>query len=155
MALRVCGAFLRSYSTHGKSVLGGLSSVRFKSSSPVHISHLDHLVLTVRDLNKTTNFYSKVLGMEVVTFKGDRKALSFGEQKLNLHQAGKEFEPKAKSPMPGSADLCLITKTPLTTACGVTIEEGPVDRTGAVGPIRSLYFRDPDDNLIEVSNYQP
>ncbi|KAF4105305.1 glyoxalase domain-containing protein 5 [Onychostoma macrolepis] len=160
MALRVCSTFLRSYSTYGKSVLGGLSSVRFKSSCPVDISHLDHLVLTVRDLNRTTHFYSKVLGMEVVTFKGDRKALSFGEQKLNLHQAGEEFEPKAKTPTPGSADLCLITKTPLTAvaahlkACGVTIEEGPVDRTGAVGPIRSLYFRDPDHNLIEVSNYQ-
>uniref|UniRef100_A0A672MM95 Glyoxalase domain containing 5 n=1 Tax=Sinocyclocheilus grahami TaxID=75366 RepID=A0A672MM95_SINGR len=93
-------------------------------------------------------------------FQGDRKALSFGEQKLNLHQAGKEFEPKAKTPTPGSADLCLITKTPLTAiaahlkACGVMIEEGPVDRMGAVGPIRSLYFRDHDDNLIEVSNYQ-
>ncbi|XP_051514220.1 glyoxalase domain-containing protein 5 [Myxocyprinus asiaticus] len=142
------------------SVLNGLTSVRFRSSCPVHISRLDHLVLTVRDLNKTTNFYTTVLGMEVVTFKGDRKALSFGEQKLNLHQVGKEFEPKAKIPTPGSADLCLITKTPLATvaahlkACGVTIEEGPVDRTGAVGPITSLYFRDPDDNLIEVSNYQ-
>ncbi|KAK9963543.1 hypothetical protein ABG768_006719 [Culter alburnus] len=160
MALRVCSTFLRSYSTHGKSVLSGLSSVRFRSSCPVHISHLDHLVLTVRDLNKTTHFYSKVLGMEVVTFKGDRKALSFGEQKINLHQVGKEFEPKANTPTPGSADLCLITKTPLTTvaahlkACGVKIEEGPVDRTGAVGPISSLYFRDPDHNLIEVSNYQ-
>ncbi|XP_077091748.1 glyoxalase domain-containing protein 5 [Siphateles boraxobius] len=160
MALRVCSTFLRSYSTLGKSVLSGLSSVRFRSSCPVHISHLDHLVLTVRDLNKTTHFYSKVLGMEVITFKGERKALSFGEQKINLHQVGKEFEPKAKSPTPGSADLCLITKTPLTTvsshlkACGVTIEEGPVDRTGAVGPISSLYFRDPDNNLIEVSNYQ-
>ncbi|XP_043112964.1 glyoxalase domain-containing protein 5 [Puntigrus tetrazona] len=157
MALRACSTFLRSYSTHGKLFLGGL---RYKSSCPVDVSHLDHLVLTVRDLKTTTHFYSEVLGMEVVTFKGDRKALSFGEQKLNLHQAGKEFEPKAKTPTPGSADLCFITKTPLTTvaahlqACGVTIEQGPVDRTGAVGPIRSLYFRDPDNNLIEVSNYQ-
>ncbi|XP_055034612.2 glyoxalase domain-containing protein 5 [Misgurnus anguillicaudatus] len=164
MALRVYGAVLRS-TCSGKVMLKfplvhhGLTSVRFKSSCPVHISHLDHLVLTVRDLNKTTKFYSTVLGMEVITFKGDRKALSFGEQKFNLHQVGKEFEPRAKIPTPGSADLCLITKTPLMTvaahlkACGVTIEEGPVDRTGAVGLISSLYFRDPDDNLIEVSNY--
>uniref|UniRef100_A0A8C2B5Z1 Glyoxalase domain-containing protein 5 n=1 Tax=Cyprinus carpio TaxID=7962 RepID=A0A8C2B5Z1_CYPCA len=142
---------------HPQSVLGGLSSVRFKSSCPMNISHLDHLVLTVRDLNRTTHFYSKVLGMEVVTFKGDRKALSFGEQKLNLHQAGKEFEPKAKTPTPGSADLCLITKTPLTTVAAhleVTYTVSFTDRTGAVGPIRSLYFRDPDHNLIEISNYQ-
>uniref|UniRef100_A0A8C1QBW3 Glyoxalase domain-containing protein 5 n=1 Tax=Cyprinus carpio TaxID=7962 RepID=A0A8C1QBW3_CYPCA len=133
--------------------LGGLSSVRFKSSCPMNISHLDHLVLTVRDLNRTTHFYSKVLGMEVITFKGDRKALSFREQKLNLHQAGKEFEPKAKTPTPGSADLCLITKTPLTTVAA-HLESNKNVRTGAVGPIRSLYFRDPDHNLIEISNYQ-
>ncbi|KAI7801447.1 glyoxalase domain-containing protein 5 [Triplophysa rosa] len=162
MTLRVCASVLRSYSSCGQllSVLNGVGSVRFRSACPVNISHLDHLVLTVRDLNKTTHFYSTVLGMEVITFKGDRKALSFGEQKFNLHQVGKEFEPKAKIPTPGSADLCLVTKTPLTTvaahlkACGVTVEEGPVDRTGAVGLISSVYFRDPDDNLIEVSNYQ-
>uniref|UniRef100_A0A8C1J8J7 Glyoxalase domain-containing protein 5 n=1 Tax=Cyprinus carpio TaxID=7962 RepID=A0A8C1J8J7_CYPCA len=141
------------YSMLKTSVLGGLSSVRFKSSCPMNISHLDHLVLTVRDLNRTTHFYSKVLGMEVITFKGDRKALSFREQKLNLHQAGKEFEPKAKTPTPGSADLCLITKTPLTTVAA-HLELKDMHRTGAVGPIRSLYFRDPDHNLIEISNYQ-
>ncbi|TSL89853.1 Glyoxalase domain-containing protein 5 [Bagarius yarrelli] len=141
------------------AVLRGAVQVRLKSSCPVQISHLDHLVLTVRDVKKTTDFYTSVLGMGVVTFKGNRKALSFGEQKFNLHEAGKEFEPKANSPVPGSADLCLITKTPLETVaahlkeCGVNIEEGPVMRTGAVGPIESLYFRDPDHNLIEVSNY--
>lgn len=97
--------------------------------------------------------------MEVVTFKGNRKALGFGTQKFNLHQLGKEFEPKAKHPTSGSADLCLITKTPLIVvaahlnSCGVQVEEGPVERTGAVGTITSLYFRDPDHNLIEVSNY--
>ncbi|KAL2077581.1 hypothetical protein ACEWY4_027085 [Coilia grayii] len=135
------------------------AGVCFKSSCPVRISHLDHLVLTVGSVSKTIDFYSSVLGMDVVTFKGDRKALGFGQQKINLHQSGKEFEPKAKRPTPGSADLCLITKIPLPAvathlqACGVAIEEGPVERSGAVGPITSLYFRDPDDNLIEVSNY--
>lgn len=133
--------------------------VKFKSSCPVEVSHLDHLVLTVKNVPDTIKFYTWVLGMEVVTFKGGRKALGFGQQKFNLHQLGKEFEPKAKHPTPGSADLCLITKTPLATVaahlktCGVQIEEGPVERTGAVGRITSLYFRDPDHNLIEVSNY--
>ncbi|XP_077388245.1 glyoxalase domain-containing protein 5 isoform X2 [Festucalex cinctus] len=123
------------------------------------MSHLDHLVLTVKSVPETIKFYTSVLGMELVTFKGDRKALGFGKQKFNLHQLGKEFEPKAKHPTPGSADLCLITKTPLTTVaahlkvCGVQIEEGPLERTGAVGTITSLYFRDPDGNLIEISTY--
>ncbi|XP_010178867.1 PREDICTED: glyoxalase domain-containing protein 5 [Mesitornis unicolor] len=123
------------------------------------IQHLDHLVLTVKSIEDTVAFYSKVLGMEVVTFKGNRKALCFGNQKFNLHEAGKEFEPKARCPVPGSADICLITQLPLDQlldhleACGVIIEEGPVARTGAVGPITSIYFRDPDENLIEVSKY--
>ncbi|XP_074530496.1 glyoxalase domain-containing protein 5 [Halichoeres trimaculatus] len=133
---------------------------RFKSSCPVEVSHLDHLVLTVKSVQDTVNFYTSVLGMEVITFKGNRKALGFGQQKFNLHQLGQEFEPKAKCPTSGSADLCLITKTPLATVaahlkvCGVQIEEGPVERTGAVGTITSLYFRDPDYNLVEVSNYK-
>ncbi|MFT7802701.1 glyoxalase domain-containing protein 5 [Arapaima gigas] len=133
--------------------------VRLCSSCPVRISGLDHLVLTVKSIPNTVAFYTSVLGMEVVNFKGNRKALSFGKQKFNLHEAGKEFDPKAQFPIPGSADLCLITSTPLAMvaahlkACGVTVEEGPVLRTGAVGPITSLYFRDPDHNLIEVSNY--
>ncbi|XP_022064305.1 glyoxalase domain-containing protein 5 [Acanthochromis polyacanthus] len=133
--------------------------VRLKTSCPVEVSHLDHLVLTVKSVPDTINFYSSVLGMEVITFKGNRKALGFGQQKFNLHQLGQEFEPKAKHPTSGSADLCLITKTPLATVaahlkvCGVEIEEGPVERSGAVGAITSLYFRDPDHNLIEVSNY--
>ncbi|XP_066428977.1 glyoxalase domain-containing protein 5 isoform X2 [Eleutherodactylus coqui] len=123
------------------------------------IKHLDHLVLTVRSIEKTISFYTRVLGMDIVTFKGDRKALTFGIQKINLHEVGKEFEPKAKHPKPGSADLCLITETPLSTVlqhlqlCGVPVEEGPVSRTGAVGEIQSVYIRDPDHNLIEVSNY--
>ncbi|OCT99114.1 glyoxalase domain-containing protein 5 [Xenopus laevis] len=130
------------------------------SRPPFRIQRLDHLVLTVRNLDKTIKFYTKVLGMEATTFKGGRKALSFGIQKINLHETGKEFEPKASLPTPGSADLCLITETPLTTVvqhlkvCGVPIEEGPVSRTGAVGEITSVYLRDPDHNLIEVSNYE-
>lgn len=125
----------------------------------MQIDRLDHLVLTVRDIDATCDFYTRVMGMEAVTFGAGRRALSFGRQKINLHQAGKEFEPKAERPTPGSADLCFITATPLEAAmahvraAGVTIVEGPVARTGAVGPIQSFYFRDPDLNLIEVSNY--
>ncbi|NWR08140.1 GLOD5 protein, partial [Paradoxornis webbianus] len=129
------------------------------SPPPCFIQRLDHLVLTVKSIEDTVAFYSKVLGMEVVTFKGNRKALRFGHQKFNLHQAGQEFEPKARRPVPGSADFCLITAAPLEKlqehleACGVPIEEGPVVRTGALGPITSIYFRDPDENLVEVSTY--
>jgi catechol 2,3-dioxygenase-like lactoylglutathione lyase family enzyme len=124
------------------------------------INRLDHLVLTVRDVEVTCSFYSRVLGMEIVTFGNGRKALAFGSQKINLHQQGKEFEPKAHQPTSGSGDLCFITNTPLSEviqhlgSCGVTILEGPVERTGATGAIISLYFRDPDLNLIEVSNYK-
>jgi catechol 2,3-dioxygenase-like lactoylglutathione lyase family enzyme len=123
------------------------------------IERIDHLVFTVKDIQITCDFYQKVLGMEIATFKGDRKALSFGNQKINLHQVGKEFEPKANKPTSGAIDLCLITTTPLKEAqqhiesCGVKIIEGPIERTGATGPIKSIYFRDPDFNLIEVSNY--
>lgn len=123
------------------------------------IERLDHFVLTVRDIEKTCDFYSRVLGMEVVTFGQGRKALRFGRQKINLHQFGREFEPKAAAPAPGSADFCLITEVPIPKvvehlqACGVRIEEGPVQRTGAVGPILSVYVRDPDGNLVEISNY--
>ncbi|XP_067853094.1 glyoxalase domain-containing protein 5 [Heptranchias perlo] len=129
------------------------------TTSPVQIKGLDHLVLTVKNIEVTVAFYSQTLGMEVVTFKGNRKALCFGNQKFNLHEIGKEFEPKAHKPTAGSIDLCLITNTPVSRViehlkiCGVQIEEGPIERTGAVGPITSVYFRDPDNNLIEVSNY--
>lgn len=122
------------------------------------IDSLDHLVLTVKDIETTADFYSKALGMQVITFGAGRKALTFGMQKINLHEHGKEFEPKARLPAPGSADLCFITSVPLPevvkhlTACGVDIIEGPVQRTGATGPILSVYLRDPDMNLIEVSN---
>jgi catechol 2,3-dioxygenase-like lactoylglutathione lyase family enzyme len=123
------------------------------------IDRLDHLVLTVKDIEVTCAFYTRALGMEVVTFGQGRKALSFGAQKINLHQQGKEFEPKAHKPTPGSADLCFIASVPLAEvmrhleSCGVTVIEGPVERTGARGPMVSVYFRDPDMNLIEVSNY--
>ncbi len=124
----------------------------------MYIDSLDHLVLTVADIEASCAFYQRVLGMEVVTFGAGRKALAFGAQKINLHQAGREFEPKAHKPTPGSADLCFLSSVPLAqvqahlAACGVTVSEGPVQRTGARGPILSVYFRDPDLNLIELSN---
>ncbi|MCX5322858.1 VOC family protein [Streptomyces sp. NBC_00120] len=125
----------------------------------MRIDRLDHLVLTVHDLDATVAFYTKILGMEAVTFRGGRRALAFGHSKINLHEAGHEFEPKAARPTPGSADLCLIVDEPVErivaelASHGVPLEEGPVERTGATGPIRSVYVRDPDDNLIELSNY--
>jgi catechol 2,3-dioxygenase-like lactoylglutathione lyase family enzyme len=125
----------------------------------ITIDALDHLVLTVRDLQATTVFYTRVLGMTEITFGQGRRALSFGAQKINLHQAGREFEPKAATPTPGSADLCFVTTVrPADVlahldACGVPVVEGPVMRTGARGPITSVYCRDPDENLIEISSY--
>ena len=122
------------------------------------INRLDHLVLTVANLQATCDFYEQVLGMQVITFNG-RKALAFGNQKINLHEKGKEFEPKAQYPTPGSADLCFIADTPVEEVYRelqekqIPIIEGIVDRTGATGKIRSIYFRDPDQNLVEVSNY--
>ena len=124
----------------------------------MEISKLDHLVLTVTDIEKTASFYVSVMGMKKEGFGAGRVALKCGSQKINLHERGIEFEPKANKPTPGSADLCFITRTPLDDAmahverCGVEIIEGPVERTGANGPIRSFYFRDPDQNLIEVAN---
>jgi catechol 2,3-dioxygenase-like lactoylglutathione lyase family enzyme len=126
----------------------------------ISIDRIDHIVLTVFDLDRTIDFYSRVLGMEPVTFAGGRRGLAFGRQKFNLHQAGREFDPKALRPAPGAIDLCLITLAPLAEVIetlkshGVVIIEGPVEKTGATGPITSVYFRDPDGNLIEVSNYQ-
>ena len=125
----------------------------------MNVNRLDHLVLTVANIDTTVEFYQRVMGMEKVVFKGSRVALAYGQQKINLHQSGQEFEPKAGRVQPGSADLCFIIDDSLEQAaahlqqCGVSIEEGPVERTGATGPIVSLYFRDPDQNLIEVSNY--
>ncbi len=125
----------------------------------VQVEWLDHLVLTVRDAKASCAFYTRVLGMREVTLAGGRKMLAFGEQKINLHQVGQEFEPKAAVPTPGSADLCFLTRTPLKEviehlrALEVVVEEGPVRRAGALGPIESVYVRDPNENLIEISNY--
>jgi catechol 2,3-dioxygenase-like lactoylglutathione lyase family enzyme/ketosteroid isomerase-like protein len=125
------------------------------------LDRLDHLVLTVRDLDATCDFYRRALGMEVVTFGQDRRALRFGAQKLNLHPAGGEFDPKAARPTPGSADLCFLTGAPLDAwlgrlhALGVPVIEGPVRRTGALGPIESIYLRDPDGNLLEIARQLP
>lgn len=126
----------------------------------IKIDRLDHLVLTVKDIDKTVEFYTKVVGMEKELFKGDRVALKFGNQKINLHKLGSEFEPKAYNVKEGSADLCFIINTPLVEAknyiesLGIKIEEGIVSRTGAIGEIESIYLRDPDKNLIELSNYK-
>lgn len=124
------------------------------------INRLDHLVLTVKDISATCRFYETVLGMEVITFGDDRKALRFGHQKINLHEKGREIDPKALTPTMGSADLCVIADTAVEeilvelTALKINILEGGiVERTGATGKIRSIYFRDPDGNLLEVSNY--
>jgi len=125
----------------------------------VRIDRLDHLVLTVADVDATVDFYSRVLGMEPVTFGDGRRALTFGRCKINLHQEGHEFEPKAARAVAGSADVCLVADGPLEavvdelTRSGVAVEEGPVLRTGALGPIESVYIRDPDGNLVEISTY--
>ena len=125
----------------------------------MEVHYLDHLVLTVSDIEKTVDFYQTVLGMKRVSFGQGRIALSFGNQRINLHQWGHEFEPKAGNVQVGSADLCFVLNVPLEEAQrhiekhGVKIIKGPIARTGATGPITSLYFRDPDLNLIEVSSY--
>lgn len=124
----------------------------------MHLDSLDHLVLTVADIGVTCDFYHRVLGCEIVTFGEGRKAIGFGRQKINLHLAGHELDPKAQRPTPGSGDLCFLTSTPIDEVarhlkdCGVTILEGPIERTGATGPILSVYLRDPDGNLVEVAN---
>ena len=121
------------------------------------ISHLDHLVLTCTDLEATTAFYTQVMQMRLETFGAGRIAFRFGNQKINVHQRGAEFEPKAHLPVPGALDLCFIASVPLDAVighlrkAGWPIKDGPVERTGATGKIRSIYIRDPDLNLIEIS----
>ena len=124
----------------------------------MNITGMDHIVLTVQDPLKTARFYESVLGMTVEIYGENRLAVTFGKQKINLHPQGKEFEPKAAAPKSGSGDLCFITDTPLKDAMAhvqsmdIVIIEGPVERSGAAGPINSFYFRDLDGNLIEVAN---
>jgi catechol 2,3-dioxygenase-like lactoylglutathione lyase family enzyme len=121
------------------------------------VAALDHLVLTVADIARTCDFYARALGMRVVRFGEGRVALHFGQQKINLHQADRTFDPKAKAPTPGSGDLCFLLNDTLEeamtriNALGIAIEQGPVERTGATGPIRSIYLRDPDGNLLELA----
>jgi catechol 2,3-dioxygenase-like lactoylglutathione lyase family enzyme len=131
--------------------------MRTDASPALVIDRLDHFVLTVRDLQATCAFYAGVLGMRIETFGEGRIALHFGATKINLHVSGHEFEPKARIPTPGSADLCFLSATPLEQVIahlgrsGVSIEEGPAMRTGATGPLRSVYCRDPDGNLVEIA----
>ena len=125
----------------------------------MHVNRLDHLVLTVKNIEASCEFYRQVLGMEVITFGENRKALRFGDQKINLHQIQEEIQPCADRPLPGSADLCFITESSVAEiisyldGIGVAIELGPVRRTGAVDTINSVYIRDPDRNLIELGSY--
>lgn len=124
----------------------------------MHIEGLDHLVLTVASVEASLEFYERVLGMTRESFADGRQAVKFGSQKINLHEAGREFEPKSRHPTPGSGDLCFVVSD-LEEAvahlkrCHVEIEEGPVARTGARGAMMSVYFRDPDANLIELAQY--
>jgi catechol 2,3-dioxygenase-like lactoylglutathione lyase family enzyme len=124
----------------------------------ITMNSLDHLVLTVANIDITVDFYTEVLGMELLTVDG-RKAIGFGEQMIKLQQRGHEVNPKASHPTSGAGDFCLITSTPLDeviqqlTEQKIRIEEGPVERNGAMGKMRSIYIRDPDKNLVEISNY--
>lgn len=126
----------------------------------IKIKSLDHLVLTVGDIQKTIDFYVNILGMQEITFGDNRKALLFGKQKINLHQRGAEIQPNAQNAGCGTADLCLLTDTPLNEVVQILqshhieiLENGIVPRTGAVGKIQSVYCRDPDGNLLEISQY--
>lgn len=124
------------------------------------IAGIDHFVLTVRSVDDSCDFYRRVLGFQRLDEPDRPTALLFGTQKINLHEVGRTFEPKAKAPTPGSGDFCLVAARPLAEICaslaanGVAVEVGPVERIGARGPMVSVYFRDPDGNLVEVSEYR-
>lgn len=126
----------------------------------MNITGLDHIVLTVRDMERTCDFYRRILGMDVAIFGEDRRALTFGNQKINLHQAGAEITPNARAAAPGTADVCFVTDTPIPDVMAtlaeflVEIEMGPIPQTGARGAMTSVYFRDPDENLIEIARYE-
>jgi catechol 2,3-dioxygenase-like lactoylglutathione lyase family enzyme len=127
------------------------------TESKITVDSLDHLVLTVSDIERTVHFYTSVLGMEAHTFDGGRVALHFGVQKINLHEVGRVIDPNVRHATPGSADLCFLTQTPMAevstslASFGVPIIEGPVRRTGAQGPMQSVYVYDPDENLVEIA----
>jgi len=124
----------------------------------MQVSSIDHIVITVHDIDKTIAFYTRVLGMEPVSFAEGRKALVFGAQKINLHKFGEEIKPNAGNPLPGSVDICFLTDTPIQQvishldACDVAIIDGPTEKKGAGGPLLSIYIRDPEGNLIEIAN---
>lgn len=155
--------FSRYHSKQIKHVFGNLGRYLKENEGvylhAIRLSHLDHIVLTVSDIEKTCAFYRDTLGMEVITSGEGRKAIKFGDQRINLHQNGDGNKPKAANPTAGSADICLISLTDINTVAvelkekGIEIIEGPVEKSGAHGKILSLYFHDPDGNLIEISNY--
>ena len=134
-------------------------------ASPPIVDRIDHLVLTVRDIEATTRFYERAIGLEREFYRGPqgqpRHALRFGNQKINLQDAATDTPTKARTPTLGSGDFCLIAACPLEEvlarleAEGIPVEAGPVARNGALGPMRSVYFRDPDGNLVEVAEYPP
>ena len=129
------------------------------ASGAVRVSGIDHIVLTVADMERTCDFYRRILGMEVVLFDGGRRALTFGDQKINLHQQGAEVKPNARTAAPGTADICFVTDSPMESVVAtldhvlVPVEVGPVPQTGARGAMTSVYIRDPDGNLVEVARY--
>ena len=122
------------------------------------IVRLDHIVITVTDLERSLRFYRDALGLGVESFDNGRLALRIGEQKINIHVSGREFEPYAAKPVPGAADFCLITALPVAGLAealekrGIGVELGPVPRAGSLGPLNSIYLRDPDGNLVEIAN---
>ncbi|MGH3125501.1 MAG: VOC family protein [Streptosporangiaceae bacterium] len=156
--LRLTDAAWQVWSQPPGTGLTGMSE-QLKPMPPVAVTGLDHLVLTVTDLDQASGFYQRVLGMRPVTFGAGRRALEFGTSKINLHHAGHEIRPHAARPLPGSADFCLVTTTPPAQVLAhlgdqqVPVEDGPVPRTGARGAITSIYIRDPDGNLIEIASY--